>query len=88
MGFVTAKQTGRCTTFQVIGNLAGELVTDLEKRWHLATGKKQQAMRIDLRAAKQIDESGKHLLCEMFGEGIELVVPVRNREETHDGSSL
>jgi ABC-type transporter Mla MlaB component len=71
---------GRCSTFRIDGDLAGESVTELAKCWLRQTIRQTPSIRIDLRRTKHIDDAGKHLLCEMFGNGIELVVPVRNPE--------
>lgn len=81
MQVITANQEGNCTTFRVAGDLAGESVTELEKCWRKVAHQNPRNLRIDLCHAQQIDDSGKHLLCEMFGAGIEIMVPIRNKEK-------
>lgn len=81
MQVVTAHQEGNCTTFRVVGDLAGESVSELERCWRKVADQYPRNLRIDLCHTQQIDASGKRLLSEMFGAGIEIMVPVRNHEK-------
>jgi len=79
MHAISTTREGKCTTFRVVGDLSGNSVVQLAKSWHKIACDPRQTFRVDLCAARRIDDEGKHLLCEMFGNGIELIVPVRNR---------
>lgn len=81
MQAVSTTCDGKCTTFRISGDLSGDAVAQLENLWRNAPHQPRQVISVDLRRAQRIDEQGKHLLCEMFGNGIELVVPVRNRKK-------
>ena len=82
MQVVSTDHSGREITFRIKGDLKGEAVAELERLWRKELGgQSPKSMCIDLRCAREIDPPGRRVLCEMFGTGIEIRVPVRRREK-------
>jgi len=81
MQVVSTDHSGREITFRIKGDLKGEAVAELERLWREELGGQSKSMCIDLRCAREIDPPGRRGLCEMFGTGIEIRVPVRRREK-------
>jgi len=81
MHSVSTTHSGNCTTFRISGDLRGGSVLELERSWRKESRLCPKSMCIDLRSVREIDDSGKRLLCEMFGTGMEILIPVRNREK-------
>ena len=78
---ISTNHDGNCTTFRVVGNLRGDSVLELERSWRKEARQGQKSMCIDLRSVREIDDAGKQLLCEMFGMGMDILIPVRNPEK-------
>lgn len=69
---VSKEVNGDVVTFRVQGSLTGASVSHLEQFWRKARGNKE--CQVDLRAACEIDGQGRSLICEMFADGVELVI--------------
>jgi hypothetical protein len=82
MPTLTTEKSKTSVTFRLNGKLMGPVVTELETSWRVAKYANLTGMRLDLRKVKEIDDTGKDLLKQMFCDGVQFVVaahPQRNR---------
>ena len=78
MSRIKCKTLGSETTVQIVGDLNGETVLELERYWRKARTA-GTTIQLDLCAVQEIDDAGKTLLTYMFGNGVELVIGARKR---------
>ncbi len=69
---VTVNKTDTVETWELEGKLAGEWVKELESCWRKRTPQAGITMQVHLKAVSYIDASGKKLLEQMHGSGVEI----------------
>lgn len=80
MNRISTNHTGSRTIFRIEGDLRGESVLELERSWRKESKQSPRSMCIDLRSAGKIGNAGRILLNEMFGTRIEVLIPIKHRE--------
>lgn len=58
--------------WELEGKLSGEWVGELERCWRARDGRSGAALQVHMKAVSYVDSSGKLLLAEMHGRGVEI----------------
>ena len=69
---ITIKKEGSIQTWELEGKLSGEWVKELERCWRENPPQPGTVVQVYLKAVSYIDASGKQLLGEMHGQGVEI----------------
>jgi hypothetical protein len=69
---VTIKQVDSSETWELEGKLSGDWVKELERCWRERRSPAGVSLEVHLKAVSYIDPSGKQLLTEMHGRGVEI----------------
>jgi hypothetical protein len=69
---LTIKKDGSIETWELEGKLSGEWAKELERCWREYAPQPGTSVQVHLKAVSYIDASGKQLLTEMHGRGVEI----------------
>ena len=69
---VTIKKDESIETWELEGKLSGDWVKELERWWREYAPQPGTSIQVNLKAVSYIDASGKQLLTEMHGRGLEI----------------
>lgn len=58
--------------WELEGKLSGEWVGELERCWRARDGRSGATLQVHMKAVSYVDSSGKLLLAEMHGRGVEI----------------
>ena len=69
---VTIKQVDSFEAWELEGKLSGDWVKELERCWKERPSPTGVSLQVHLKAVTYIDATGKQLLAEMHGRGVEI----------------
>lgn len=69
---VTVKTVQRGEIWELEGKLSGDWVRELERCWRARDGRSGTSLQVHMKAVSYIDSSGKLLLAEMHGQGVDI----------------
>jgi hypothetical protein len=69
---ITVNKKDSVETWELEGRLSGEWVKELERCWKDSTPHPGVTVLVHLKAVSYVDASGKQLLAEMHGSGVEI----------------